>query len=255
MNNHHTTEDPKNIRMTKQERSTLHARIMKHVGVPTTQVSPVKVHPSQWLSVSVFKPVFLALFLLMISTSGVLLYQERVITKNKEQAAHSEDQLNTLPYTPESIETKTAPTYTTEREKGYDSKQVEPVSTPMLMNAASTQITEPATVTSKKRIADTRLTGSILGQVKKMNATCIKTDRSASDPECQQIVAVLTIVATNKDTDEQYTIYSTEQGEIQDILPLGTYIITPENKEDGLLKPDEYTVTENSPYQIFLLYK
>jgi hypothetical protein len=250
MNNHHTTEDPKNIRMTEQERSTLHTHIMKHVGMPTAQVSPIKVHPSQWLSASVFKPVFLALFLLMISTSGVLLYQERTIKENKKEVTPIENQKEEQVVT-EAVDIKTAPTNTAVQQKTFQTPQPDAATMPMLMSAP---VAEPITA-SQKRVVDTRQTGTISGHIRKINPVCMTTDRGTADPECQNTNIQINIIATNNDTGEQYVLRPNEQGEIQDALPFGTYLIEPENKEYGTLRPDEYTVSENSPYQIFTLYK
>lgn len=252
MNNHHTTEDPKNIRMTEQERSTLHASIMKQVGMPNIQRSPIKIHPSYWLSSSVFKPVFLALFLLMISTSGILLYQERAIKETKEETTPIENKPEEqMPIEPS--DTIVEPVNTTPKRPSVQSSQTEATTAPMLMNASSVEITQP--VVSQKRVADTRQTGIISGRVRKINPVCMMTDRSTPDPACQNTTVHLNLVATNKDTGEQYTLYATDQGEIQDALPLGTYLVEPENKEEGILKPNEYIVSENSPYQVFTLYK
>lgn len=145
MNKHQTTEDPKNIRMTEQERTTLHTRIMQHIGTPNTHASPVKVHPSQWFSEAAFKPVFLALFLLMISTSGVLLYQERAIKEAKEGIVPVEDQ--TEEQATETVDTKIAPANTTVQQKTFQAPQSETTVAPMLMNADI--ITTPQTSQSR----------------------------------------------------------------------------------------------------------
>jgi hypothetical protein len=134
MNNHHTTEDPKNIRMTEEERSTLYTRIMKHVGMPEAQFSPIKVHPSPWFSAAAFKPVFLALFLLMISTSGVLLYQERAIKENKNDFIPLENQ-SEQQVPNETADTKIVPANTAVQQKTFQAPKSESTVAPMLMNA------------------------------------------------------------------------------------------------------------------------
>lgn len=151
MNNHHTTEDPKNIRMTEEERSTLHASIMKQVGIPNIQPSPVTMHPSYWLSSSVFKPVFLALFLLMISTSGILLYQERAIKETKEETTPIENKPEEQVPT-ESADTMTAPVNTAVQEKTLPEPQSNATIAPMQMRTSTTSTTSEINTMSKMRM-------------------------------------------------------------------------------------------------------